>query len=186
MAALNTTPMRIAILGAESTGKTTLAKALAHRFQCPWVAEYLRDFCAAVNRTPRIDEQRRIMTQQMAREGEALALATTNQAPFVFCDTSPIQTAIYSDYVFADDSLFADAKAWHARYALTLLLAPDIDWVADGLQREGAHVRDDIHAAIAQRLGEMGAAVVLIKGSGKVREHNAVTALKGPFQSRPC
>ncbi len=171
------TPQLVAILGAESTGKTTLAKALAHKFNCPWVAEYLRDFCAEENRTPRIEEQHGIMKRQIAREGEALAFATTNQAPYVFCDTAPIQTAIYSDYVFSDESLYDEAKALHARYAVTLILAPDIDWVADGLQREGAHVRDDIHALIMQNLGEIGTTAILIEGQGEIRAINAVSAL---------
>src|ERR1035437_2749974 len=37
----------ICIIGAECTGKTTLARALAEHFDCPWVPEYLRDFCDA-------------------------------------------------------------------------------------------------------------------------------------------
>lgn len=180
----NTKPKLIAILGAESTGKTNLAQALAGQLNCPWVAEYLRDFCAEKNRTPQPQEQRGIMTAQMDREKQALSIATTNQAPFVFCDTTPLQTAVYSDYIFSDDSLYAEAKAWHSRYALTLVLALDIDWVADGLQRDGAHVRETIHAMIVRALGETNAIVSLIHGYGEMRYQHAVNALKACDMNR--
>jgi hypothetical protein len=51
-------------------------------------------------------------------------------------------TAVYSHTVFGDDSLDADGRARTARaYALTLLTALDLPWVADGLQRDGPQVR---------------------------------------------
>ena len=42
-------PKRIAIIGAESTGKTTLAEALANALNCPWVAEFARDYWLTKN-----------------------------------------------------------------------------------------------------------------------------------------
>ena len=62
----------IALLGAESTGKTTLARelgtALAGRGErVAVVAEYLREFCEREGRTPRREEQRGIAAEQSRR-----------------------------------------------------------------------------------------------------------------------
>ena len=181
----NTLPKLIAILGAESTGKTTLAQALAAHFNCPWVAEYLRDFCNEKKRTPHISEQHDIMKVQAAREQRALTIATANHAPYVFCDTAPLLTAIYSEYVFADTSLYAEAKALHARYTITIVLTPDIEWVEDGLQRAGEHVRGDIHRLIKHTLGEINIATVEVSGQGELRTRNAIEGLQNlPIPSR--
>lgn len=181
----NTLPKLIAILGAESTGKTTLAQVLAAHFNSPWVAEYLRDFCNEKNRTPRRDEQRHIMEVQVAREQRALNFATAHHAPYVFCDTAPLLTAIYSEYVFADTSLYAEANTLHARYPFTIVLTPDIEWVEDGLQRAGEHVRGDIHRLIKHSLGAIDAAMVEVSGEGELRTRNAMEGLQNlPIPSR--
>ena len=62
----------IALLGAESTGKTTLASALAERLAADGhvavvVPEYLREFCDRQQRTPRHDEQQGIAAEQTRR-----------------------------------------------------------------------------------------------------------------------
>ena len=170
-------PQLIAILGAESTGKTTLAQALANHFSCPWVAEYLREFCDQHQRTPRQDEQQTIMDIQVTRENLAMNQALIQHAPFVFCDTAPLLTAIYSEYVFSDLSLYPKAGALHQRYAATLLLLPNIAWVADGLQREGAHVQNDVHVLIESALSDIGAATIMIQGIGDERTAHAVAAI---------
>ena len=69
------TPKLICILGAESTGKTTLARQLAVHFDCPWVPEYLRAFCDERGRTPYRDEQALILETQHVHELVAAAKA---------------------------------------------------------------------------------------------------------------
>jgi nicotinamide riboside kinase len=69
----------IAILGAESTGKTTLAAALAAGLssqgvpRVAWVPELLREWCTAQGRTPRCDEQAGILQAQNERIAAAAA-----------------------------------------------------------------------------------------------------------------
>ena len=169
---------RICILGAESTGKTTLAQALASHYACPWVPECLRQFCQDQGRTPEREEQAQLMAQQCQAELLARARAEQQGAPFVFCDTAPLLTAIYSDYVFSDRSLLPQGRALHANYALTLLLAPDIDWVADGLQRDGEHVRAPVHRLIEQELAALALPFVQIAGVGDKRLVAALRAVE--------
>ena len=63
----------VAVLGAESTGKSTLCRELAALLPALWVPEALRDFCDRHRRTPRASEQAALMAEQLAREHDALA-----------------------------------------------------------------------------------------------------------------
>ena len=168
----------ICIIGAESTGKTTLAQTLATQFDCLWVPEYLRAFCQSRGRTPTQHEQSLILETQVVAELSAHANARQRNQPFVFCDTAPLLTAIYSDFVFGDSSLYARARTLHSRYSLTLLLAPDIAWVADGMQRDGAHVREPITNLIERELAAVNAPVVRIRGQGDARIQAATQAMR--------
>ena len=168
----------ICILGAESTGKTTLARALASRFDCPWVPEYLRQFCDEQGRTPRREEQARVLAMQRSMELAAQAQAAAQRSAFVFCDTAPLLTAIYSDLIFGDRSLHAQARTLHLNYALTLLLAPDIAWIADGLQRDGEHVRKPVTHMLQQELAVLALPHAAIAGQGEQRLAAAIEALQ--------
>lgn len=162
-------PRLICLIGAECTGKTTLAQALATQMGGLWVPEYLRSFTEQHGRTPDRCEQLHILEQQVRLEAAALVAARQQQGHLVFCDTAPLLTAIYSDCVFGDASLYPQAHGLHARYALTLLLEPDLPWVADGLQRDGAVVRAAVHARIERALSEWAWPHVRIAGTGDAR-----------------
>lgn len=171
-------PFLICVIGAECTGKTTLTKNLAAHFGGLWVEEYLRTFCAEQGRTPRRDEQPLILETQVSHEAGASILAREQRKAFVFCDTAPLLTAIYSDFFFADKSLYRRAYALHARYALTLHLEPDIPWVADGIQRDGDHVRKPLHAMIERELSTLAMPFVHIAGANDVRRQAAINAVQ--------
>jgi nicotinamide riboside kinase len=170
-------PQLICIIGAESTGKTTLARSLAAHFDCPWVPEYLREFCDTHARTPTASEQSLILETQHLAELAAQHSAAQRESPFVFCDTAPLLTAIYSDFIFGDTSLYERARTLHWRYALTLLLATDLAWVADGLQRDGAQVRQPITRLIESELRGMTGAFSTIHGYGNERVAAAIEAV---------
>src|SRR4051812_44372193 len=119
--------LRIAIVGAESTGKTALALALEQRLSdefglsCARVAEYLREWCDTHGRTPHADEQLGIATEQQRR----IDAAAASGVDVVLCDTTPLMIAVYSELLFDDRSLAAFAQASHARADFTLLTALD-------------------------------------------------------------
>lgn len=179
-------PMRIAILGAESTGKTTLARALAQEFRSPWVPEYLRRFCDERGRTPRRDEQSLILETQILHEHIACREAERTHAPLVICDTAPLMTAVYSDYVFGDRALYARALEHHLNYRHTLLLENDIDWIADGLQRDGAHVREPIFECLRANLDAAGVSYSLIDENGHARTLNAMHVIDTLLKRTPA
>jgi nicotinamide riboside kinase len=173
-----TKPFVIALLGAESTGKSTLALQLGealtgrgHTVQI--VSEYLREWCDAKERVPWQNEQADIANQQSLRIG-----LDTKKA-VVIADTTALMTAVYSDYLFNDQSLYEEALAAQKGYDLTLLMGLDMPWVADGLQRDGPHVRDAVDALIRQALQRAEIAAPTIYGLGDVRLQAALdTALQ--------
>ncbi len=173
---MSSQPKLICLIGAESTGKTTLAQTLAAHFKCPWVPEYLREFCESRDRTPTRIEQSLILETQVIRESGALVCARIANARYVFCDTAPLLTAIYSEFVFGDQSLFPRARELQTRYALTLILEPDIAWVADA-QRDGAHVQQPITDMINTELIASNVPKAKISGHGTTRFASALNAI---------
>jgi nicotinamide riboside kinase len=167
----------VALLGAESTGKTTLAAEIgaalaAQDLRVAVVGEALREFCDANARTPRRDEQATIAATQSARIDAAAA-----RHDIVVADTSALMIAVYSDFVFADTSLYPIALAAQRRCDLTLVTELDLPWQPDGLQRDGAHVRAPVDALLRSALAGADIAFTTIAGNGSERVEAALRAI---------
>jgi HTH-type transcriptional regulator, transcriptional repressor of NAD biosynthesis genes len=122
---------RICLLGGESTGKTTLAAALARHFGCDWVPEYGRELWERKNGVLTEADLLDIAREQVRREDEAAGHAQ----PFLFCDTSPLTTWGYSLWMFgrAPDEL---AQLAQRPYDLYVLCEADFPFVQDGTRRD--------------------------------------------------
>jgi nicotinamide riboside kinase len=167
----------IGIVGAESSGKTQLARALQARLTAEGqpaalVSETLREFCDRHRRTPRIGEQAAIAAEQTRR----IDLACETHA-VVVADTTALMTAVYSEFVFGDTRLYAAAQA-HRRCDLTLLTALDLPWQPDGLQRDGAQVRAPVDALVRTALLGLGQPFAVVSGTGEARLASAWRALQ--------
>jgi len=160
-------PLRVAILGTASSGKTTLAAALAERHRTVWVPEYLREFVDVQGRVPVAGDQFHIASTQREREDAAAQAA----GGYLFCDTAPLMTAVYSRHYFGgiDDQLARLADGHQGDYALTLVTAPDIPWVADGLQRECEEVSVIINRLLMEELAARRIPYVLVSGDPEQR-----------------
>jgi NadR type nicotinamide-nucleotide adenylyltransferase len=152
---------RVAILGAESSGKSTLAAALAARYQTLWVPEYLREFVDTSARVPHEEDQYGIARMQMEREDAAARQASR----FLFCDTTPMMTALYSRWYWNRVDAGLSKLEQRHDYAHTIVTVPDGPWEADGLQRESDEVRQTIHQQVLQMLDERGIGYLLVAGT---------------------
>lgn len=170
-------PLMVCLIGAECTGKTTLAQALAERFGGLWVPEYLRSFCTQQGRTPKRGEQAGIMRAQFDQEARTLDQARRTGCGLVFCDTAPLLTAVYSLHYFSDDALLESAHAVHGRYALHLVLRPDLPWTADGVQRDSAVAQMAVHGLLLHQLQARRYPYLEIEGAGVARFQAAVLAV---------
>jgi len=169
-------PRRIALLGAESTGKTQLAQALGERLRARGqrvqvIPEVLRDWCARQGRTPRADEQAALAEEQARR------VLTQHDVDVVIADTTPVMTAIYSHLLFGDESLYDFALAHQRLYDATLVTGLDLPWVADGLQRDGPQVREPVDALLRAALARAGVHWQVIYGWQERRLENTIKAI---------
>ena len=121
---------RVCLLGGESSGKSTLAVALAKRFGTAHVAEYGRELWDAKSGVLLYDDMKHIASVQIQRE-EASAKHADR---FLFCDTSPLTTLFYSNYMFGKAEPVLERLA-ERRYDFTILCAPDFPFVQDGTRQ---------------------------------------------------
>ena len=177
--------LTIALLGAESTGKTTLSQAMAgalrasgHRVEV--VPEVLRAWCEREQRTPRPDEQLPIAQAQ-----EAQLDAAASRADIVIADTTALMVAIYSGMLFEDGSLYRFALERQRRYGLTLVTGLDLPWVPDGLQRDGPRVQGPVDALVREALHKAGIAYRVVYGRGEERTRNALAPVLAHLGQAP-
>jgi nicotinamide riboside kinase len=169
----------IAIVGAESTGKTQLAAALAPALaqhtgrRVAWVPEVLRSWCERTGRTPLAHEQAPILRAQHEQIDAAAA-----SHDIVVCDTTALMTAVYSRLIFGDRSLDERAATLHRRrIGATLLTAIDLPWVSDGHQRDGPHVREPVDTALRELMQAHGIGFAVVGGAGPARLTQAMAAV---------
>lgn len=167
---------RVAILGAESTGKSTLAAALAARYGTAWVPEYLREFVDTYQRVPFEHDQAGIARTQRERE----AVLQSKARRFLFCDTTPLMTAVYSMIYWGRVDEQLDALSRVNDYAVTLVAAPDSPWVPDGLMRESDAVRQQVHRLLLATLDERRIPFVLVSGDLPQRVQQVEQVLGSP------
>jgi len=150
---------RLVLLGGESSGKTTLAAALAERLRTAWVPEYGRELWERRGGVLAPEDLRAIGHEQVRREDAAAPRAHG----VLLCDTSPLTTWGYSDWMFgAPDPALAPLA--RRRYEGVVLCAPDIPFVQDGTrQREAFRMRQ--HAWYLERVAELGVPVVHATGA---------------------
>jgi nicotinamide riboside kinase len=158
-----------AVLGAESTGKTTLTAELVRILRdrgqdAVLVTEYLREVCDRWGRTPTMLEQTEIADEQSRRISQA-----ASEHAVVIADTTAVMTAVYSDLIFGDTSLYPQAEQAHAAVRSTLLTSLDLAWMPDGLQRDGPHVREAVDTLVRQSLCRMDVPFAVVAGQGIAR-----------------
>lgn len=86
---------RVVVCGAESSGTTTLARALAERYQTVWVPEWGRTFAEAVGLSYRwATEDFELIAEQQQRQEDLLARFA---GPVLFCDTDAYATAMFHE-----------------------------------------------------------------------------------------
>ena len=167
---------RVALLGAESTGKTTLAFALAEYlrgrgFDAVAVPETLRAWSAREGRAPGAEEQLAI-----AHEHEGRVDAACARHDIVIADTTALKVAIHAGMLCAEDALHRFAMAQQGRYDATLVTGLDVAWTPDGLQREAAS-REHVDTLLREHLQRAGVAYDVVYGQGPQRLRSAVQAL---------
>ena len=128
---------RIALVGPESSGKTTLAARLAAAYGTVWVPEYGREHTERLTARPgstdwvagfAASDIETIVRVQAEREDEAARQANR----LLFCDTELLTTRVWSEILLGECPAHVRSACESRTYDLYLLMAPDIPWVDDG------------------------------------------------------
>lgn len=124
---------RVCFLGAESTGKSTLAIECAKLYETTHVDEYGRVLWEKKKGQLLFEDMTLIAKTHVAKENAALLTAKK----FLFVDTSPLTTLFYSIALFKkfDPELF---HLSHRTYDYIFLCAPDFKLVQDGTRQDEA------------------------------------------------
>jgi len=185
--------LRVVVVGAESTGKTTLAEALVDRLQArggshrltTWVPEYGRErtiellaLARAADPSATIDDVAwptaefvRIARVQDEQEDEA----ARGGGPVLMCDTDAFATGIWHERYRGKPSAEVDALA--RRHPLYLVTHPDgVPFEADDI-RDGEHLRPWMTDRFVAALTETGRRHVVLHGSLEDRLDAAEAAI---------
>ncbi len=164
---------RVVVLGAESSGSTTLSLDLAANFNTVWVPEYGRDYCADRGIFDpyawKTEEFEHIAREQNRRE-DTLAREANR---VLICDTDAFATRLWHWRYFGDFSPKVDQIAFKRRRPdLYLLTDVDIPFVQDGL-RDGEAIRHEMHRKFIEELEKQSVSWHLVSGSRAERVERA-------------
>ena len=163
---------KIAIVGPESTGKSTMSAYLAKYYNTIWVPEYARDYCAKLTEPCTWQDERNMFYGQLDLEAAMLPLANE----LLICDTTFITVKIWSDYTFGRTPQEVLDELPKHPYDLYLLLDIDLPWEEDPL-RDFPHMREHFMGVWLKELQALDARYVLISGTGDDRYGNAIKAI---------
>lgn len=166
---------RLVLLGAESSGKSTLAAALAEALGTVWVPEFGRTLHEQKNAQLDYEDLLYIGRRQLEEEDAA----TPQAQGWLVCDTNGATTALYAYYYFGrcEPALQALAAACRLRYARTFVCLPTVPFQQDGW-RGPEMLRQFQHGAILLQLDLLGIAYELVDGSVAERVAQVRAALE--------
>lgn len=125
---------KVAIIGGESTGKSTLSLKLATELNCLWVPEYARIYLAAHGPKytwPQVDEMAR---GQLALEQAMLEQVASNQSAYLICDTNLIVFYVWLTHAKQPVPNWMLERIRGYDYQHTLITEPFMPWQPDPLR----------------------------------------------------
>ncbi|MDF2452107.1 MAG: metabolism ATPase/kinaselike protein [Bacteroidota bacterium] len=170
---------KIAILGAESTGKSVLCEQLAKHYQTVFVPEYARTYFDEHDiNNYNTDDLEVIAKNQLELENEYLKKATN----YLFCDTSLITVKIWSTHKFNKVPKFITSSIKPTDYDLYLIANNDVQWTADP-QRRNEDLREHLFKWNKHELQKLNVDYKIIKGVDEERLQCAINLIDEAFKN---
>ena len=166
--------LKVAITGPESTGKTELAKFLAHHYGCNYIPEYARTYVENLRRKYNYLDVVHIAHKQVELEKEF-----TNRAKeYLFYDTELIITKIWFEQVYGTCPEWIDKSLRESKIDLYLLCATDLPWVPDPVRENGGEMRKKLYGRYEANIRNYGFPFRVIRGKDRERWDCALRAIK--------
>lgn len=159
---------KIAIVGPESTGKSTMAQHLAQVLGTVCVPEFARYYCKNLNRKYTLQDEVNMFYGQIALEESLIPLAQNN---ILVCDTTILTVKIWCDHLFGNTPTEVTEEIKSRKYDLYLLMDIDLPWEDDPL-RDFPLQREHFMTVWKKELAALNAPYKIISGVGEARlEH---------------
>jgi HTH-type transcriptional regulator, transcriptional repressor of NAD biosynthesis genes len=172
---------RIVVVGAESTGSTTLAKDLAKHYRTVWVPEYGR---------PYSEGRLSLELEKFWNPEEFIAIAkgqnelenslAERSNGMIICDTDAFATSIWYERYLGSRSPLVESISRKIDHDLYILTGDEIPFVQDGT-RDGENIRHWMHQRFIERLEEDSKPYIIVRGSPEERLQAAVKAIDQLF-----
>lgn len=164
---------KIAIVGPESTGKSTMSILLAKHYKVSWVPEYARYYCANLIAPYTLQDELNMYYGQISLED---AVLTVSKDDFVICDTTFLTVKIWSDEVLGKTPEVVLNALDERVYDLYLLMDIDLPWQDDPL-RDFPNQREHFMEIWHKELKALNANYKVIGGIGDERLKNATRTI---------
>ena len=192
--------LRVSVVGAESSGTTTLSRQLFKHFrsrggsydETAWVAEYGRQYSTEKWATARAMASLRGHRQpcleelvwttpefiQIAKMQNSMEdAAARGGGPILICDTDSFATSIWHERYVGSVSRDVVRLAEDSPKALTIVTDHEgVAFEQDGL-RDGEHLRTWMTRRFARQLADAGRRYVIVSGSPEQRLAQAIDAI---------
>lgn len=167
--------IKIAVVGPESTGKSTISKQLAKHYNTAWVPEYSREYCEKLTSPCTLQDEINIFYGQIAHENIMLPEADK----ILICDTTILTVKIWCDYLFKQTPQIV-LNELHRTYDFYLLMNIDLPWEDDPL-RDFPDMREYFMEVWKKELDVLKADYVIISGNETQRLTNAINVIEHWF-----
>lgn len=164
---------KIAIVGPESTGKSTISQLLAKHYKVSWVPEYARYYCENLEAPYTLQDEINMYYGQLSLEDAILAITEND---YIICDTTFVTVKIWSDEMLGETPQIVLDALPKRPYDLYLLMDIDLPWQDDPL-RDFPNQREHFMNVWHKELKALKANYVVINGVDNVRVQNAIKAI---------
>jgi NadR type nicotinamide-nucleotide adenylyltransferase len=166
---------KIAVIGPESTGKSTLSEGLGDELHTQWVPEFARSYLEQLGRPYVEDDLLTIAKGQIHSEDQL----TDSAHDFLICDTDLYVLKVWSEHKYGRCDSWILSMIAERKYDLYLLTYIDIDWQEDPLREHpDARMRQYFYNIYKNIAVESGVPWVEVKGDPETRLRQAMKAIK--------
>ncbi len=171
--------MKVAVIGPESTGKSTLCEQLAMQYGATWVPEYARDHLQEHGTSYTYDDLLLIARRQVALEDERHSLITSTSAHRpLFIDTDLYVMKVWCEFVFDRCHTWILDHIAQRQYDLYLLCDTDLPWIQDELREyPDLERRRQLYCIYKDMMINQSTPWVNISGSYEQRLQTAIEAV---------
>lgn len=163
-------PKTIAITGAESTGKSSLAESLSAHYKVPFIPEYAREYIQNLDRKYTFEDVEYIAQKQLEQYNDLIH----SNFRVIFLDTWLLITKIWFEVVFNQVPDWIENEIRNCKIDLFLVCDTDLPWIADPVRENGGDNRNQLQTKYIDEILKYGFDYQIVDGIDQERILNAI------------